>query len=102
MGVRLFGNRALICCLAGIDYKMTELGSYDLVLGIRTFLVPRGIQISYSAAVDLDLSFPKVLVAKLGKSSSSHYWVYGAWFSISSLVECLNCKIFNRSSSTRS
>ncbi|KAI5682846.1 hypothetical protein M9H77_04074 [Catharanthus roseus] len=33
MGVRLFCNRALVWCSAGIDYKMLELGSNDLVLG---------------------------------------------------------------------
>ncbi|KAI5649502.1 hypothetical protein M9H77_35507 [Catharanthus roseus] len=33
MGVRLFGNRALIWCLAGFDYEMLELDSNDLVLG---------------------------------------------------------------------
>ncbi|KAI5676835.1 hypothetical protein M9H77_07785 [Catharanthus roseus] len=26
MGVRLFGNRALVWCLAGIDYEMPKLG----------------------------------------------------------------------------
>ncbi|KAI5657042.1 hypothetical protein M9H77_25835 [Catharanthus roseus] len=33
MGVQLFGNRALVWCLAGIDYEMPELGSDDLVMG---------------------------------------------------------------------
>ncbi|KAI5662215.1 hypothetical protein M9H77_21538 [Catharanthus roseus] len=33
MGVRLFGNRVHVWCLAGIDYKMPELGSDDLVMG---------------------------------------------------------------------
>ncbi|KAI5667834.1 hypothetical protein M9H77_17687 [Catharanthus roseus] len=39
MGARLFCNRALIWCLAGIDYEMPELGSDGLVLGIRTLSV---------------------------------------------------------------
>ncbi|KAI5675342.1 hypothetical protein M9H77_06292 [Catharanthus roseus] len=30
---RLFGNRALVWCLAGIDYEMPELDSDDLILG---------------------------------------------------------------------
>ncbi|KAI5677803.1 hypothetical protein M9H77_08753 [Catharanthus roseus] len=30
---RLFGNRVLLWCLAGIDYEMPELGSDDLVMG---------------------------------------------------------------------
>ncbi|KAI5673072.1 hypothetical protein M9H77_13436 [Catharanthus roseus] len=33
MGVRLFGNQALVRCLIGFDYEMSELGSDDLVLG---------------------------------------------------------------------
>ncbi|KAI5661865.1 hypothetical protein M9H77_21188 [Catharanthus roseus] len=32
-------NRALIWCLAGIDYEMLKLGSDGLVLGIRTLSV---------------------------------------------------------------
>ncbi|KAI5663827.1 hypothetical protein M9H77_23150 [Catharanthus roseus] len=36
MGVRLFCNRALVWCFAGIDYKMLELGFDGIVLGIRT------------------------------------------------------------------
>ncbi|KAI5672711.1 hypothetical protein M9H77_13075 [Catharanthus roseus] len=35
MGERLLWNRALIWCLAGIDYEMPELGSDDCVLGSR-------------------------------------------------------------------
>ncbi|KAI5653746.1 hypothetical protein M9H77_30933 [Catharanthus roseus] len=30
MGVRLFGNQALVWCLAGVDYEMPELDSDDL------------------------------------------------------------------------
>ncbi|KAI5666896.1 hypothetical protein M9H77_16749 [Catharanthus roseus] len=32
-------NRALVLCLAGIDYEMLELGSDGLVLGIQTLTV---------------------------------------------------------------
>ncbi|KAI5667818.1 hypothetical protein M9H77_17671 [Catharanthus roseus] len=32
-------NRALVWCLAGIDYEMLKLGSDGLVLGIRTLSV---------------------------------------------------------------
>ncbi|KAI5672375.1 hypothetical protein M9H77_12739 [Catharanthus roseus] len=56
---------------------------------------------TFSAKLGQGHSFPKVLVAKLGKISSSHYMVYVALLSIGSFVECLNYKIFNRSSSTR-
>ncbi|KAI5677393.1 hypothetical protein M9H77_08343 [Catharanthus roseus] len=119
MGLRLFGNRALILCLAGIDYEMLKLGSDGLVLGIRTLLtqdgqrynkllnlVPKGMQLSYSATIDLMFefwghSFPKVLAIKLGKSSSSHYWVYEAFFLIGFLLECLSYKIINSPSSRR-
>ncbi|KAI5659113.1 hypothetical protein M9H77_27906 [Catharanthus roseus] len=84
MGERLFGNRALVWCFAGIDYEMPELGSDDLVLGSgldpwspkaalicldslrlpsctrNPHVVPRGTQIPYSPVVDL--------VAELGVS----------------------------------
>ncbi|KAI5667539.1 hypothetical protein M9H77_17392 [Catharanthus roseus] len=33
IGVRLFGNRTIVWCLASIDYEMQELDSDDLVLG---------------------------------------------------------------------
>ncbi|KAI5677896.1 hypothetical protein M9H77_08846 [Catharanthus roseus] len=33
MGMRLFGNRALVWCLADIDYEMPELSSDNLVMG---------------------------------------------------------------------
>ncbi|KAI5649942.1 hypothetical protein M9H77_35947 [Catharanthus roseus] len=39
MGVQLFCNRALVWCLASINYEMPELGSHGLVLGIRTLSV---------------------------------------------------------------
>ncbi|KAI5673498.1 hypothetical protein M9H77_13862 [Catharanthus roseus] len=34
MGVRLFCNRALVWCLAGIDYEMPELGSDGLRIAL--------------------------------------------------------------------
>ncbi|KAI5654728.1 hypothetical protein M9H77_31915 [Catharanthus roseus] len=40
MGVRLFGNRALVWCLAGIDYEMLELGSDDLFRGSELCPIP--------------------------------------------------------------
>ncbi|KAI5677396.1 hypothetical protein M9H77_08346 [Catharanthus roseus] len=38
MGMRLFVNRALVWCLAGVDYEMPELGSGDMVIGSRLCL----------------------------------------------------------------
>ncbi|KAI5673069.1 hypothetical protein M9H77_13433 [Catharanthus roseus] len=38
MGVRFFGNRALVRYLVGFDYEMLELGSDDLVLGSKLYL----------------------------------------------------------------
>ncbi|KAI5658961.1 hypothetical protein M9H77_27754 [Catharanthus roseus] len=37
MGVQLFCNRALVWCLAGIDYEILELGSDDLIKGSELF-----------------------------------------------------------------
>ncbi|KAI5673919.1 hypothetical protein M9H77_14283 [Catharanthus roseus] len=58
-GVRLLWNWAFIWSLASINYEMLELSSDDLVWdqdivrGTLLFLVSRGTQIPYSAAVDL-------------------------------------------------
>ncbi|KAI5667763.1 hypothetical protein M9H77_17616 [Catharanthus roseus] len=87
---RLFGNRSLIWCLASIDYEMPDLGSDDLVLGSGrcpwsqtvAFLVSRGTQIPYSAAVDL--------VAGLG---------YHSWYQSSSDKKELHAPCHNRKSS---
>ncbi|KAI5670570.1 hypothetical protein M9H77_10934 [Catharanthus roseus] len=77
MRVRLFGNRAIVWCLAGIDYKMSKLDFDDPISGfepcpwsptvalhvslnsgveaaLMTYsLVSRDTQIRYSPAVDL-------------------------------------------------
>ncbi|KAI5666387.1 hypothetical protein M9H77_16240 [Catharanthus roseus] len=101
MGVRLFGNRALVWCLAGIDYEMSELGSDDLVLGsgpcpltpsvashislhssveaalISCSLVPRVTQIPYSAAVDLvaGLGVSQVVSEHLSSFLGLNFWI---------------------------
>ncbi|KAI5658239.1 hypothetical protein M9H77_27032 [Catharanthus roseus] len=96
MGVRLFGNRALVWCLTGFDYEMLELGFDDLVLGsglcpwsitvalyvslnsrieAALILVPRGTQIPYSIDLVVGLGVSQVVSEHLGSLLGLNCWI---------------------------
>ncbi|KAI5667598.1 hypothetical protein M9H77_17451 [Catharanthus roseus] len=57
IGVWLFGNRALVWYLAGIDYEMPKLGSDDLVLGagLRSWSTTVALHVSLNSGVEAAL-----------------------------------------------
>ncbi|KAI5682248.1 hypothetical protein M9H77_03476 [Catharanthus roseus] len=90
MGVRLFCNRALVWCLAGIDYEMLELCFDDLVKGFG--LCPWSPTIALHVLLNLGVEAALMCHDSLRLSSCArnpHTWSFGSSLSGRSCVSIL-------------
>ncbi|KAI5667313.1 hypothetical protein M9H77_17166 [Catharanthus roseus] len=83
MGMRLFGNRALVWSLAGFDYEMPELCSDDLVMGSELYLWSPNMSLHVSLNSGVEAALMCLDLLRIPSCARNPHVAFALTFSIS-------------------